>query len=295
MKAFILFMIKLLGLLFLLLCLLDWAFTQVYLQDPNRNKINSIYNSQKKDFDVIFLGSSRANNHFVTSIFEEKGLKTFNYGMSGSHLYETVLMLELMLERDYKIKNVVIQIDLNICSDAPSAKHTAQFLPFIHDSKTIAKHLASQPQFDLWYYFPFYRYIEYGAVIGFRECWDTYREKPSSLLENGGFYPLKKQGKNMKNSLIGLKPIRNASYEKIKLLCLQNNIRLIALTTPICENTKNRDYFADVTKVYPEIQRLDMVVKDDRYFATCGHMNEDGATILTTKILHTYFNPVNKK
>ena len=290
MKAFILFISKLLGLLILLLCLLDWAFTEVYLQDHNRNKINSIYNSQKKDFDVIFLGSSRANNHFISSIFEKKGLKTFNYGMSGSHLYETVLMLELMLERDYKIKNIIIQIDLNICSDTPSAKHTAQFLPFIHDSKTIAKHLSSQPHFDLWYYFPFYRYIEYGAVIGFRECWDTFRGKQSSLLQNGGYYPLKKQGKNMKNSLVGLKPIRNASYEKIKQLCLQNNIRLIALTTPICENTKNRNYFDDVTKLYPEIQRFDSVVKEDRYFATCGHMNVEGATILTTKVFDTFFN-----
>jgi hypothetical protein len=88
---------------------------------------------------------------------------------------------------------------------------------------------------------------------------------------------------------MGLKPIRNASYEKIKLLCLQNNIRLIALTTPICENTKNRNYFNDVTKVYPEIQRFDSIVKEDRYFATCGHMNVEGASILTTKVFDAFF------
>ena len=291
MKKFILFIAKILGLLLLLLCLLYLAFTQVYLHDSDRNKTNAIYNSEKKNFDVIFLGSSRANNHFIPAIFEKEGLKTFNYGVSGSHLYETALMLELMLEREYHIKNAIIQIDLNIGGDQqPSPKHTAQFLPFIHHSKTIANYLSDQPDYYAWYYVPFYRYIEYGEVIGFRECWDTFRKKPSNLMHHGGFYELKGVGKNMKNNLTGLVANRNESYEKIKALCQKNNIRLIAVTTPICENTKNREYFNEVTKVYPEIQRYDTVVKDDRYFTTCGHMNINGATILTKKLLKDYFN-----
>ena len=290
MKKFIVFLIKLLGLFLILMLLLDLAFTQVYLKDNKRNKINSIYNSKPKNFDVIFLGSSRANNHFIPSIFEKKGLKTFNYGISGSHLFETALMLELMLERGYKIKNVIIQIDLNIGGDQkPAPKYTAQFLPFIHHSKTISNYLSSQPDFAAWYYIPFYRYIEYGAVIGFRECWDTFTEKPTTLLQNGGYYPLKKTGKKMKNNLTGLKVKRNVSYEKIKALCKKNNIRLIAITTPICENTKNRAYFEEVTKVYPEIKRYDTAVQNDRYFATCGHMNVEGATLLTNKIAADFF------
>jgi hypothetical protein len=290
MKKFILFIAKLLSLILLLFCLLDWAFTQVYLQDSNRNKTNSIYNSQEKNFDVIFMGSSRANNHFISSIFEKQGLKTYNYGVSGSHLYETALMLELMIERNYQIKNIIIQIDLNIGGDQqPSPKHTAQFLPFIHHSTTIANYLSAQPDFYLWYYVPFYRYIEYGAVIGFREFFFTAINKPSTSLQNGGYYALKGAGKNMKNNLTGLIAKRNVSYEKIKDLCQKNHIRLIAITTPICENTKNREYFEDVTKLYPEIQRYDTVVRDDRYFSTCGHMNIDGASILTRKLLNDYF------
>jgi hypothetical protein len=285
MKNFILFITKILGVLFLLLCLLDLVFTQVYLNDNKHNKTNFVYNSKQKVYDIIFLGSSRANNHFIPSIFEEKGYKTYNYGMSGSHLFETALLFELMMERNYKIKTVIIQIDLNICADEPSPKYLSQFLPFIHGSKTVANYLKSQPNYTLWYYIPFYRYIEYGTAIGFRETWDAWTEKPNVLLQNGGYYPLKSIGKNMKNSLNGLKPIRNASYEKIKLLCKKNNIQLIAVTTPICENTTNRAYFDLVTKIYPEIIRYDTVVKDDKYFSTCGHLNIEGATILSKKVL----------
>ncbi len=289
MKHFILFVVKILGLLFLLLCLLDIGFTQVYLNDNKHNKTNFVYNSERKEYDIIFLGSSRANNHFIPSVFEEKGFKTYNYGMSGSHLYETALLFELMVERKYKIKTVIIQIDLNICADNPSPKYLAQFLPFIHDSKTVANYLKSQPDFNLWFYIPFYRYMEYGTAIGFRETWDTWTEKPNVLLQNGGYYPLKSRGKNMKNSLNGLKPIRNDSYEKIKALCKKNKIQLIALTTPICENTLNRAYFEQVTKLYPEIIRFDTVVNDDTYFSTCGHLNVEGATILSKKVLKDIF------
>lgn len=289
MKQFILFIAKILGLFLLLLCLLDLGFTHIYLHDNKHNKTNFVYNSEGKEYDIIFLGSSRANNHFIPKVFEEKGLKTYNYGMSGSHLYETALLFELMMERHYKIKTVIIQIDLNICADEPSPKYLAQFLPFIHDSQTVENYLKSQPDFKLWYYLPFLRYIEYGTAIGCRETWDTWTEKPNVLLQNGGYYPLKSKGKNMKNSLNGLKPIRNASYEKIKALCEKYHIQLIAVTTPICENTSNRAYFDQVTKVYPEIKRYDTVVKDDNYFSTCGHLNVEGATILSKKVLKDIF------
>jgi len=94
------------------------------------------------------------------------------------------------------------QIDLNISGyQHPSSKHTAQFLPSIHHSTTIANYLSDQPDFYYWYYVPFYRYIEYGEVIGFRESWQTFTGKESSSLQNGGYYALKGSGKNMKNNL----------------------------------------------------------------------------------------------
>ena len=69
---------------------------------------------------MVILGSSRANNHFVAPLFEAKGLKTFNYGMSGGHLFEASLLLKLMIERHYEIKNVILEADLNLSNDQQS-------------------------------------------------------------------------------------------------------------------------------------------------------------------------------
>ncbi len=50
------------------------------------------------------MGSSRANNHFVTKMFTDTGLKTFNFGMQGSKLFESDLILKLLLEKKIKSK-----------------------------------------------------------------------------------------------------------------------------------------------------------------------------------------------
>ena len=83
MKKFIRFTVLILGIVLLSLVLLDVIYTTVYVQSSHRGKIDYVYNSKARYYDLAVLGSSRANNHFVTQLFEEKGLKSFNYCMSG--------------------------------------------------------------------------------------------------------------------------------------------------------------------------------------------------------------------
>lgn len=173
MKYFLLFIAKLLLITFLILGLLDVIYTQVYKQSSSRNKIAYVYNSKPRDYDVVILGSSRANNHFVAPLFEKKGLKTFNYGMSGGHLFEASLLLKLMIERGYHIKNVILEADLNLSNEQESESVASKFLPYIHDSKIIANHFSEQKNFWALYYIPFYRYVTFEPRIGFREMYST--------------------------------------------------------------------------------------------------------------------------
>jgi hypothetical protein len=291
MKRFLFFTIKILLLTFIVLVVLDIAYTQVYLQSSNRGKIDYVYNSKARNYDVVILGSSRANNHFVAPLFEEKGLKTFNYGMSGGHLFEASLLLKLMVERHYKIKNVILEADLNLANEKESESVASKFLPFIHSSKVIEAHFAEQPHFWANYYIPFYRYIVFEPQIGFREMYNTARGKTTKLLDHLGYYPLgKNPNANMKNDLTNLKPLHNKYYEEIKQICKANNIKLIGVMTPMCSNVRGLDYFQKVQQVYPEIQNYENVVEGDQYFSSCGHMNDTGARKFTAIILKDFFN-----
>ena len=289
MKKFFFLILKTVAMTLLVLVVLDFLYTTVYLHADHRGKVDTVYNSTSQNYDVVILGSSRANNHFVTQLFEEKGLKTFNYGMSGSHLFEASLLLKLMVERKYIIKNLIIDADLGISNENRADGVAAKFLPYIHSSQTIKNHFSAEPDFWQLYYIPFYRYIEFDAPIGFREIVKTARKEPTNTLENGGFHALGNKKGNMKNDIRALKPIRNKYFEEIKQICATNNIKLIALMTPMCTNVKGMDYFEKVNKIYPEIHNYENAVEGDQYFSSCGHLNTSGARLFTSKIIKDFF------
>ena len=290
MKQFLIFTVKTLLLLFLVLVVLDVVYTQVYLQSSSRGKIDYVYNSEARNYDVVILGSSRANNHFVAPLFEEKGLKTFNYGMSGGHLFEASLLLKLMIERKYTIKNVIVEADLNLSNDQMADGVASRFLPYIHNSQIIEKYFSSQKNFNALFYIPFYRYVAFEPSIGFREMFFNSIHKKTVHLDHLGYYPLgKNPNANMKNDLTNLKPLLNKYYEEIKRTCKANKINLIAVMTPMCSNTKGLDYFEKVNKVYPEIHNYENAVEGDQYFSSCGHLNDAGARLFTARILKDFF------
>ena len=291
MKQFLIYSAKILILVILIAIVLDGSYTYVFLQSKNRGKIETVINSKAQKIDVVILGSSRAHNHFVSKMFEDRGLKAFNYGMSGGHLFEASLMLKLMIEKKYAIKNVILEADLNLSSDHQAEGISALFLPYIHNSKTIQKHFESEENYNELYYIPFYRYVKFGTKIGFRETFFTAIHKKTNASDNLGFYPLKKHKKgNMKNNIVKLNPLpHNKYYEEIKTICKSNNINLITVMTPMCENVKGMDYFDKVQKAYPEIHNYENVVVENKYFSSCGHMNETGARIFTTRILKDFF------
>ena len=289
MKKFILLISKIILATLLLLVVLDFGYTKVYLNSHNRGKIEHVFNSKAQNYDVVILGSSRANNHFVSQMFEDKGLKTFNYGMSGAHLFEASLLLKLMAERKYKIKNVIIEVDLNLSNEKESEGIAAKFLPYIHHSNIIKEHFSKQKDFNQLYYIPFYRYVDFDAIIGFREMYRTLSQEPTNTLDQLGYHSLGNKQGNMKNNLTNLKPIRNKYYEEIKRICKENNYNLIPVMTPMCSNVKGMDYFEKANKIFPEIHNLENVVQGDQYFSSCGHLNNTGARLFTSIVIERFF------
>jgi hypothetical protein len=295
MKQFFIFIVKGLAILLLTMIVLDVLYTVVYKQNDDRNKISYIYNSKDKNYDVVFLGSSRVNNHFDPEVFEEKGYRTFNFGVTRSRLEESALMLKLMVERNYKIETLILQVDLNINTNDHSEAIRSLSMPYLHQSKTIRDHYSGIPEYNHLLYIPFYRYLHYDARVGFREMYFSAIHKKTNALENDGFNPLNSiPGKMVPADLSKYYPKENVGYDEIKAICIKNNIRLIAITTPMCMSTINRDYFVHINSVYPEIHRFENAVTDDKYFSTCGHMNKAGAVEFTKIVFNAFFKPKSK-
>ena len=284
MKSFVKHILKIVFIIVISACLLDFIFTNVYGKSSERNKIQAVINGNIKNYDVLILGSSRANNHIVTSEFSKKNIQAFNFGMSGSSLEESALLLQLMIEKKWNIKNVLLEVDLNVNSESYSDGTRALYMPYLRN-KTISNYYKFSENFNSLYYVPFYRYVVYEAKIGVRELFFSIMKRKSNALQNGGFYPLTNQGKNMSYDLSKYAPKANKNYQKIKDLCRTYKINLIAITTPIYANTVNMDYFRALKKRYPEIHNFEDLVTEDTYFSSCGHLNVTGATIFTQRII----------
>lgn len=290
MKQFLIFTVKILLTLFLLFVALDFLYTTVYLHCSNRGKIDYVYNSEARDYDVVILGSSRANNHFVSETFEKEGLKTFNFGMNGGTLFEASLLLKLMIERKYEIKNVILEADLNLSNEGKAEGIAAKFLPYLHSSNTVKRHFENETDFNKLYYIPFYRYLKFETRIGFREAFFTAIQKETKLLEHNGYYSLGVTKGNMKNNIVNLNPVPyNVYYEQIKAICKANNINFIGIMTPMCENVIGMNYFDKVHNAYPEIHNYENAVVENKYFSSCGHMNDEGARKFTSIVIHDFF------
>jgi hypothetical protein len=290
MKSFLLFIGKIILVLLFTAIALDFIYTIVFTKSENRNKVEHVINSKPQNYDVIILGTSRANNHFVSELFEKEGLKTFNYGMSGSHLFETSLLLKLMIERGWNIKNIILETDLNLSNEKRDDGTFGRFMPFMHHSKTITEHFKKETDFTELYYVPFYRYLQFEEKIGFRAWYKTLVNEPTNLLHHQGYYPLgDNPSAKMKNNIEKLKPLRNRYFEEIKKICKANNINLIAVTTPMCTNVKGMEYFKKVKGLYPEIKEYEDAVEGDEYFSSCGHLNDKGARFYTIKIIEDLF------
>ena len=68
-------------------------------------------------------------------------------------------------------------------------------------------------------------------------------------------------------------------------MCKVHKINLISFTTPICKQTLGREYFEKIPLIYPEVISFENVITEDKYFSTCGHMNEDGAKVFTSHLI----------
>ncbi|MCJ1805544.1 hypothetical protein BWK60_11470 [Flavobacterium covae] len=266
---------------------LDILYTFIISSSSKRNKVEYVLHTKNKVYDVVIMGTSRANNHFVPSIFEEKGYKTFNFGMSGSHLFETNLMLKIMLQQKFKIKNLLLEADLSICNEKRDEGTTSRFMPYLHSNPIIKDHFRSEVDFLQLYYIPFYRYLKFDNKIGFREINKSFLKERTNLLDNKGYYPLRGTNwKRMNNNISGLKPMRNRYLDDIKRICKEHNIQLFLVMTPMCKSTKGMSYFEKINKIYPEIHNFENAITDDHYFSSCGHLNNQGATEFTKYILN---------
>ena len=287
MKKFTIYIAIRVLIIIVLLFILDVVYTNIYINKKGiRNKIEFIFQNKNKQYDIIFLGSSRVEFHVNTPLInKETGKESLNLGTSGQTLTESFLALKLLIEQNIKAKKYFIQVDESdlIENNKKSFIGASYFMPFTRNSE-VEKHLK---KYDVDYYkdskFPFYRYMNYGYKIGYREL----LLKIGNKNRKKGFYiGLESIMKKDTTSVQFKNKYSSELINEIQEFGKSKKINLILYTSPYF-NVKNQEFFKETLKKNDIAYYIDSI-KKVKYFKDAGHLNKYGATKFTEMLIRDF-------
>lgn len=250
--------------------------------------------------DLVFMGSSRCWAHFDPQFFEDNyHLKSVNIGMNGhSDLMASTLRLQNYLAKNKAPKFVLLNIDPFI--SAGSLEHNTKmvnkndYARFAFFPKEEDQPFMDYFQFDTAErYIPLYALFKYQMFIdcvtlnksnafpkGFElndEQWDTIKYPISDINKKYFFKP-----KDMPSITYALKELND--------LCVKNNIRLMAIQTPVYQISYDAVAFERPKAICQKLNIPFVDVNDESirnktdYFYNAIHLNKKGVQEMNKRL-----------
>lgn len=285
MKGFILYILKILGVFVIGVVLLEQVYDHVFKKGIVRNKLQKVLSLEEGDhYEFVFLGSSRTENTIDCEIIEKiTGKSCINLGVAGSSLQDSYVLLKLLLEKRVVVDHVFLQVDYSY--NEKSADLTPAFkatlIPF-RSNPAIREELEIEDDGSYILNFPFYAYLKYEKIVGFREIVNQTIHNDSGKDYENGFHPLTVTGKQLYGSLPAKIADTNRVLSNMEKMVSGNGTKLHYFFAPYCRQVENRNYAVKLQNKLPEfLNYIDIFDNKEYFFADCGHINREGAEEFT--------------
>lgn len=284
MKNFLVFIGKGILLFTIMAFLFDYGYTKIFELSYARTKFQYFRSLKNQKVNYVFLGSSRVENSIVSINIEKKtGKKVLNLGFQAAKMNDIYILLKLIDQYKIHTDTVFIQIDY-IFNIEKGYSNVLQYeiMPYIRENKVTKEYFETILINDKCiYYVPFYRYMNFDSKIGFRELIMNIVKRKTKIIENKGYVGF--EG-NMTHSTFNLpKNIveRNEYFNKIKSFAYEKNINVVYYFAPMSLKTRNIDFVSKLQVKIPNLIDFSSVVKDNKFFKDCTHLNNSGAIYFT--------------
>ncbi len=296
MKRFLIYLIKIIGIVIVLMYTLDAIYSYTFENGIPRNKIQKILQLKNKHYDLAFLGSSRTENHIDCELIEQiTGKSCINLGISGGTIGDMLILMTLAESKGITFNKVFLQVDYAYNHTGISNNFRASLSPFINNSN-VKKELNKGKERGYYSYIPFYRYMKYDKVVGFREFLSVLlKRKPKTDLDVG-FSAKKGKGLAVSGKLPNKFNDKNEELNALFKLMDKNNSKLICFTAPYCKAVENRENLNVLKSRIPSLlYYVSIFDKHPEYFYNCGHLNIEGARQFTRILIEDiYPTKINK-
>ncbi|MBN1181858.1 MAG: hypothetical protein JXB49_06195 [Bacteroidales bacterium] len=253
------------------------------------------YSLDSTEADVIILGSSRAHNHYVPKIIEDRlDLTCFNTGMDGNYMFTSFAIYKSLVNR-YNPKIVLLDISLNeLYKGSGNHDELSSLLPYYKNKPEIRDIILLKSKFE--------RLKLISKIYPFNSTLLAVAEgniRTEDINELKGYLPL---NGSLIDTCIG--PIRTITQEvdtnKIRVLeeiasdCEIKNIRLIFIQSPAYTRTTQEKSASILNKLATKHKAEfwnyinDTMFLKAEYFKDKSHMNALGSYEFTKSISNRF-------
>lgn len=271
---------------------LDTLYSYTFQNGTPRNKIQKILQLNNQHYDVAFLGSSRTENHIDCELIEKlTGKSCISLGIAGSTIGDMLILMTIAKSKGITFNEVFLQVDYGYNFTGVSNNFTACLMPFKNNA-VVKKQLAKSQESFCYNYIPFYRYLKYDKVVGFRAFLSVlFNKKPKTNLDIG-FAPKIGQGLAVSGKLPDKFKAKNEELNALFKLMEKNNTKLTCFTAPYCKNVENRAFMSTLKFRVPNLKDyISIFDENPEHFFNCGHLNIEGARVFTKILIKDLLKP----
>ena len=279
MKQFFKYISVLTIMVIVLMAILDIAYSYVFRTSEPRSKIQKILQVSNVNYDYVFLGSSRTENHIDCEIITKiTGKSCVNFGISGGSIGDMLVLLKLMDSKGLTFDKLFLQMDYNYNHSGLSANFRARLMPFINEP-AVKNKLEMVGMNKAEEMMPFYRFMKNDQVIGFREFIASILNKKPTTGLNVGFAPKKGIGDLVASPLPMEIYNENNEVNMLEELVTARGKDIQFFTAPFCSKKQQITHFMSLLKErMPGLWDYSNLYEDrNEFFYNCGHLNIEGA------------------
>lgn len=281
----------------------------------NRHGIFEKYNTmflKKSAYNVLFLGSSRAETHFNTQVFDSiTKLNSFNLGVTGATPRIAYAVLKAYCSKSKTPDYLIFDLDYHFLKyGVDTIRHFPRYFPFLSNETLLQQFNAIDHRFKQFKYNPFYSLpfsnirLMAASIHGYLAVEGKYDTTYYKGFTKVIFSDTLKQDLN--RPFYGfIHPTERKYIDSIIQFAAANKIQLITLSSPMYEAVQHEmvnhqqviTQLNNIAKIN-HIPFIDLSLQSyssrKAYFTDYYHMNGEGAFIFTCHFASLFQQYMNK-
>lgn len=263
---------------------------------PNTTTYRELYQYKELESDVLMMGSSRMQHHYVSSIIEDStNMSVYNLGKDGAGIYRSYAYLHFISRR--KLPKLIIYdpyyydlyFEYGITPEDDVIKQLKPLKIYAHDPFVRAMIKDISPNEDIKLHSNLYKYnSEFVRLL---------RDKTTlrrTLEESNGYEPLYRTldyEPEQTNEILTIDNNKISYIQKLINLCEDNNIKLVFTLSPMYKFNIEK-YFIPLMKLchdnnieFISFNNTELFNSHREYFQDQNHLNDTGARIYTEMLI----------